>query len=188
MKYLNIKCNSINNCHNDKLNADNSYYDNILLQVSEKISQLKKNCCERLYDNIKNDFKSHNHDMNGTFIHVQDSCENDGKNHALINRNDVGIFGELTPKMLTLLNSDKIFTSKQINERPNYNTTSLYPVNDTSYSTESCEIFNSSSTDQSLMSRNSNDICEIKKYLPFGDIYFDREYYFMEIFKVHNSQ
>lgn len=188
MKYVNIKYNSINCSYKDKLRTDDSYYDDILSRILKKISQLKKNYCERLYENVQNDIKPDNRRQNATWTKLQSSNETGRTNHTQIDEYNVSIFGELTPKMLKVLDADMLFNSRQFMDRANFNKESLFPLNDDSCSTEFSESFDNSSINPSLISRAGANNCEIIQYLPFGDLYFDREFYFMEIFKIYNSR
>lgn len=188
MKYMTAKYHKIDQEFVINNGIDDDYFDNILSQILERTTEQKRACCVRLYDNVKNSSEFKDIFKNGTLDDLLDINEEDAKNTTIIGRNDVGIFNELTPRMLQLLHSDKPFTSQQTLERTTLNSDSLFPVSNI-LEEKAFPRFETNSSTSIRKDAEENDFNSgIKQFLPFGDTYFDREFYFMEIFKAYNPE
>ncbi|CAL9729555.1 halotolerance protein 9 [Monosporozyma unispora] len=187
MKYMTRKYHEIKQNSGTNVEMDSEYYDKLLSQILEKTTEQKRACCVRLYDNVKNSYEFKEVFKDGTLDDLLDIREEDNKDITVIDRNDVGIFNELTPRMLQLLHSDKPFTSQQILERTILNSESLFPVSNI-MEEQAFPMYNSNSSTSTEEEKDMDGGSGIKNFLPFGDTYFDREFYFMEIFKANNSR
>lgn len=188
MKYTTAKYKKINPEFINSIGIDDHYYDNILSHILARTTEQKRACCIRLYDNVKNSSEFKAIFKDGTLDDLLDTNDEDDKTEIAIRRNDVGIFNELTPRMLQLLHSDKLFTSQQPLERTTLNSDSLFPVSNI-LEEQAFPMYNPNSSTSSGKYDEENDYNSgIKQFLPFGDTYFDREFYFMEIFKAYNPE
>ncbi|CCK72448.1 Hal9p KNAG_0K00820 [Huiozyma naganishii CBS 8797] len=157
-----------------------SYYKDILPKFIFRLDLEKADSYKRLVVDLQRCFHA---DQVFEDVTVED-IENGVDDLELpIKISDIDIFNEVNPRMLKVLYSDIPFCSSDGNPRKIQEDRSLFISDDTSYNV----IYPANETNDEPTAGNSTDTRyndeEFNSFLPFGRILFDRDYFFMDVYK-----